>query len=69
MKALKKHRNIILRIIDIIVIIVSYYIAEVLINNSFMMTDELNHNIINTIILAIIIYSGLLQDMKMEMII
>ncbi len=64
MKALKKHRNIILRIIDIIVIIVSYYIAEVLINNSFMMTDELNHNIINTIILAIIIYSGLLHIFK-----
>ena len=64
MKALKKHRNIILRIIDIIVIIVSYYIAEVLINNSLWITDELNHNIINTIILAIIIYSGLLHIFK-----
>lgn len=64
MKALKKHRNIILRLMDIIVIIFAYYLAEVLIGNSFIITQELNHCIINTIIIAIIIYSGLLHIFK-----
>lgn len=60
MKTVKKYRNILLRIIDIIVIAVSYYIAEILINNSFSITNELNQ----TIILAIIIYSGVLHIFK-----
>lgn len=64
MKTVKKYRNIILRIIDIIVIAVAYYIAEILINNSFIITDELNQEIITTIILAIIIYSGFLHVFK-----
>ena len=58
---MKKYRNIILRIIDIIIIIESYYIAEVIINNTLFITDELNLKIINTIIVAIIIYSGMLH--------
>ena len=64
MKTVKKYRNIILRIIDIIVIAVAYYIAEILINNSFIITYELNQVIITTIILAIIIYSGFLHIFK-----
>ena len=64
MKALKKHRNIILRLMDIIVIIFAYYLAQVLIGNSFIITEQLNHCIINTIIIAIIIYSGLLHIFK-----
>lgn len=64
MKTVKKYRNIILRIIDIIVIAVAYYIAEILINNSFIITYELNQAIITTIILAIIIYSGFLHIFK-----
>lgn len=61
MKKVKKYRNVVLRIIDIIIIIVAYYISEILINNSFTMTSELNRTIINTIVLAIIIYSGMLH--------
>lgn len=64
MKTVKKYRNIVLRIMDIIIIAVSYYVAEILINNSFRITGELNQTIINTIILAIIIYSGLLHIFK-----
>ena len=64
MKKVKKYRNILLRIMDIIVIVVAYYVAEILINNSFKLTNQLNQAIINTIILAIIIYSGLLHIFK-----
>lgn len=64
MKTVKKYRNMVLRIMDIIVIAVAYYIAEIIINNSFTITDELNQTIINTIILAVIIYSGLLHVSK-----
>ena len=64
MKIIRKHRNIILRVFDIIVIIASYYIAEMLINNQFRITSELNQTIFNTIILAIILYSGLLHIFK-----
>ena len=49
---------------DIIIIAVAYYIAEVLTNNSFTMSKELNQTIIHTIILAIIIYSGFLHIFK-----
>lgn len=64
MKKVKKYRNILLRIMDIIVIVVAYYVAEILINNSFKLTNQLNQAIINTIILATIIYSGLLHIFK-----
>jgi len=49
---------------DIIIIAVAYYIAEMLIDNSFKITNEVNQTIINTVILAIIIYSGLLHIFK-----
>ncbi len=64
MKTVKRYRNIVLRILDIIVIAVAYYISEILINDSFNITYELNQTIVNTIILAIIIYSGLLHIFK-----
>lgn len=64
MKTVKKYRNVILRIMDIIVIMIAYYIAEMIIDNSFIITKELNQTIINTVILAIIIYSGLLHVFK-----
>ncbi len=63
-KAVKKYRNVILRIMDVIVIIVAYYIAEMIIGNTIIMTKEINRTIINTIIIAIIIYSGLLHSFK-----
>lgn len=53
-----------LRIMDVIVIIVAYYIAEMIIGNTFIMSKEINRTIINTIILAVIIYSGLLHIFK-----
>lgn len=64
MKTVKKYRNVVLRIIDVIAIIVAYYIAEIIISNTFVMTKEMNRTIINTIIIAIIIYSGLLHVFK-----
>ena len=61
MKRSKKFKNIELRIMDIIIVAVSYYIAEVLINNSFIVSDILNQAIIHSIILAVIIYSWMLH--------
>ena len=64
MNTIKKYRNIILRIIDIIIIAVAYYIAEVLINSSFTITNKLNHTIVNSIVIAVIVYSSLLHIFK-----
>ena len=64
MKLIKKYRNIVLRIMDIIIIAVSYYIAEILINDNIHLTIELNRAVINTIILAILVYSILLHIFK-----
>lgn len=61
MKSIIKHRNIMLRIIDIFIIAISYYIAEVLIGNHIILTKELNLALLNTIIIAVIIYGGILQ--------
>ena len=61
MKFIKKHRNIWLRIIDIIVIILAYYISEIIIGNNIFLTEQMNRIIINTIIIAIFIYSVILQ--------
>ena len=64
MKTIKKYRNVILRIIDIFVIVVSYYMAEIIINEQFQLTKELNKTIINTIALGIVIYSAMLHFCK-----
>ena len=64
MKKIKKYRNVMLRIIDIFVISISYYMAEIIISEPFKITTELNQTIFNTIILAIIIYSGMLHIYK-----
>ncbi len=64
MKFIKKHRNVYLRIMDIIVIIIAYYIAESIIGNHIIITREKNRMIINTIIIAIIVYGGILQIFK-----
>lgn len=45
MKTVKKYRNILLRVMDIIIIAVAYYIAEMLIDNSFKITNEVNQTI------------------------
>ena len=64
MKTIKKYRNMMLRIFDIFVIAISYYMAEIIISEPFKITTELNQTIVNTIILAIIIYSGMLHIYK-----
>lgn len=64
MKTIKKYRNVILKIIDVFVIAVSYYIAEILINEKFQLTNEINRTIINTAILGVVIYSAMLHICK-----
>ena len=60
-RKIRKYRNLFLRITDIFIIIFSYYFAEVLINNSFIIESYINLRIINTSIVAIIVYGVFLQ--------
>ena len=61
MKLIKKYRNVLLRILDICIIVVAYFIAEMIINNNLNIGSELTFTMLNTIILAIIVYSGILH--------
>ena len=61
MKLIKKYRNVLLRILDICIIIVAYFVAEMIINNNLNIRSELTFTMFNTIILAIIVYSGILH--------
>ncbi len=60
MKFIKKHRNICLRIMDVVIIAVSYYIAEILIGNRLVLGTEMHKVVIDTIILATLIYQIIL---------
>ncbi len=64
MKFIKKHRNIYLRIMDMIIIVVSYYISQVIIGNQLILQHEMGKRLIITIIMAIIIYCGILEIFK-----
>lgn len=64
LKFLKKYRNVVLRIFDIFIIAVSYYIAEIITNEDIRFSLELNIKIIRTILLAALIYSGMLNITK-----
>lgn len=64
MKSIKKYRNAILKIMDIAIIIVAYYIAAILINYVELVTNGLNIKMINTILLAIITYMLVLHAFK-----
>ena len=64
MKFIKKHRNIYLRIMDIIIIAISYYVAQVIIGNQLVLQPEIGKKLITTIIMAIIIYGGILEIFK-----
>ncbi len=64
MKLLKKYRNVVLRIFDILIIAVSYYIAEIITNEDIRFSLELNIKIIRTVLLATLIYSGMLNITK-----
>ena len=61
MKLLKKYRNIALRIMDIIIIAIAYYIGAILIENKLWLNNEINNIVLNTVILAVLIYGGILQ--------
>ena len=63
-KFIQKHRNIYLRIFDIIIITVSYYLAEIIIGDSLILTPEMNRKVLISIVLAVIIYGGFLQIFK-----
>ena len=64
MKFIKKHRNIYLRIMDIIIIAISYYVAQVIIGNQLVLQPEIGKKLITTIIMAIIVYGGILELFK-----
>ena len=56
MNFLKKHRNIILRLIDVIIVIISYYIAEAIVTNYMLVDVRFQSAFFNTIIIAVILY-------------
>ena len=60
-KFAQKHRNVILRIFDIIIIAISYYIAEVIIGDRLTLTPEINRRVLTSIILAVLVYGTFLQ--------
>ena len=64
MKFIKKHRNIYLRIMDIIIIAISYCIAQIIIGNQWIILPEIGEKLITTIIMAIIVYGGILEIFK-----
>ena len=63
-KFAKKHRNFILRLFDIIVIAISYYVAEVIINNKIFLTPEMAKEMLISIVLAIFVYGIVLEVFK-----
>ena len=63
-KTIKKHRNFILRLIDIFVIIIAYYISVILVNNTYILSKEYNQIVINTVVLAIVVYSSMLHLLR-----
>ena len=63
-KTIKKHRNLILRLIDIFVIIIAYYISVILVNNTYILSKEYNQIVINTVVLAIVVYSSMLHLLR-----
>lgn len=64
MKTIKRYRNLILRLLDVIIIAISYYIARIIVNEPVDYFIAGNSNLIYTIILAIIVYSGMLHICK-----
>lgn len=63
-KGLKRHRNLILRIIDILIIIVSYCIAELMIGETSLQNTHLIKEMITTIVSVAIIYTIMLNTFK-----
>lgn len=64
MKLIKKHRNVFLRMMDIIIITAAYYVAVIIIENQVELSKEMQKNIIDTIILATLIYQIVLTSFR-----
>lgn len=64
MRHLRKHRNVVLRVLDVLVIIFSYFISESIINNNFDIASKLTPTFLYSVILALIIYIGLFHIFK-----
>lgn len=63
-KFLKKYRNMFLRVMDVFIIALSYYVAEFIIGNHIILTEAVNDTIIHTIIIAVIAYEIVLTLFK-----
>lgn len=61
MKLIQKHRNIVLRLMDFIIIVVSYYLATIIIGNSLVLTPDMNRRVLHSIIIAVVVYGVILQ--------
>lgn len=61
MKLIQKHRNIVLRLMDFIIIVVSYYLATIIIGNSLVLTPEMNRRVLHSVIIAVVVYGVILQ--------
>ena len=61
MKLIQKHRNIVLRLMDFVVIVVSYYLATIIIGNSLVLTPDMNRRVLHSIIIAVVVYGVILQ--------
>lgn len=64
MKFIRKHRNICLRLMDIIIIAIAYYISEMLISNQLILEADINKSILITIAIAIVTYEVILHIFK-----
>lgn len=61
MKLIQKHRNIVLRLMDFIIIVVSYYLATIIIGNSLVLTPDMNRRVLHSIVIAVVVYGVILQ--------
>ena len=64
MEIIKKRRNICLRIMDVIIIFIAYYVAQIIIEDNIFLSKEINKLVLSTSVIAAIIYGTILQKFK-----
>ena len=64
MEIIKKCRNICLRIMDVIIIFIAYYVAQIIIEDNIFLSKEINKLVLSTSVIAAIIYGTILQKFK-----
>ena len=64
MEIIKKRRNICLRIMDIMIIFIAYYVAQIIIEDNIFLSKEINKLVLSTSVIAAIIYGTILQKFK-----